>query len=151
GRAVVDGDLVYGLGAQDDKGCIVACLLAALIARDAGAELADLPVLLGFTVDEEQDGTGSEALADLLRPRLAIALEGTGMQIANAEAGTVEAYIGVYGTAVHASMPERGDNAIHKAVELVTDFRGLPIVSRSTPGAGSNYATVRQMSGGSGL
>jgi acetylornithine deacetylase/succinyl-diaminopimelate desuccinylase-like protein len=151
GRAVVDGDLLYGLGAQDDKGSIVACLLAALMARDAGVELADLPVLLGFTVDEEQDGTGSAVLADLLRPRHVIALEGTGMQIANAEAGTVEAYIDVYGTAVHASMPELGDNAIHKAVELVTDFRGLPIVSRSTPGVGTNHATVRQMSGGGGL
>ena len=77
GRAVVEGDLVHGLGALDDKGSVVACLLALTLARDSGAEFAAFPVAVGLTVDEEEDGTGSIALAELTRPRHVIALEGT--------------------------------------------------------------------------
>ena len=69
GRARVDDTVVYGLGAQDDKGCAVAILLGALMARDDGVRLEDLSVALGFVVDEEVGGKGSRTMADELRPR----------------------------------------------------------------------------------
>jgi acetylornithine deacetylase/succinyl-diaminopimelate desuccinylase-like protein len=47
GPARVDGTVVHGLGALDDKGGVVACLLALLLVRDNGVDLAHLPVGVG--------------------------------------------------------------------------------------------------------
>src|SRR6187549_1076271 len=59
GTVGVRDDLVLGLGAQDDKGCVVAALLALLMAREAGVPIESLPVAVGFCVDEEKGGKGS--------------------------------------------------------------------------------------------
>ena len=67
-RATTDGTIVRGLGAQDDKGCAVAILLAMLLAREAVPVLDRLPVALGFCVDEEVLGKGSKLMADVMRP-----------------------------------------------------------------------------------
>jgi acetylornithine deacetylase len=151
GHAVVEGDVVRGLGAQDDKGPVVAALLAMLMVRDAGVDLANLPVLVGFTVDEEQGGTGSMAMADAVRVPHVIALEGTDFEICIEEAGTVEGWIEVTGRTAHGSQPEHGENAIHKAVDLVTELRGVPLLSQPHPIAGPNVVSVLEISGGSDL
>ena len=66
--AVVDGDVVAGLGSVDDKGGVVACLLAARALAAAGSSLEELGVAFAFPVDEERGGSGSRALAIALRP-----------------------------------------------------------------------------------
>lgn len=69
--AQVDGSVVKGLGAIDDKGGVVACLLAAIRLKEFGADLDQLPAVFAFAVDEETGGTGSRSLAiELTPPRL---------------------------------------------------------------------------------
>jgi acetylornithine deacetylase/succinyl-diaminopimelate desuccinylase-like protein len=151
GTATVSGDIVSGLGAQDDKGPLVSALLAMLMVRDAGMDLADLPVLVGLTVDEEQDGTGSMSMAKAVAPPHVIALEGTDLQICVEEAGTVEGRIEVTGRTSHGSQPEHGVNAVHKAIELVAELRALPVMSRPHGLAGDNALSVMEFRGGSDL
>ncbi|MCW2857850.1 MAG: peptidase [Marmoricola sp.] len=151
GVATVVDDRVYGLGAQDDKGCIVACLLAFVIARDEGMDLSTLPVLIGLTVDEEEDGTGSMAMANSVRPPFVIAVEGTDFKVCTEEGGTVEAWIELSGTTCHGAMPENGENAIHKAIELVNTLRALPIMNTPHPLIGPNVLSVLGIAGGSDL
>jgi acetylornithine deacetylase/succinyl-diaminopimelate desuccinylase-like protein len=154
GRAVVDGDTVHGLGALDDKGSVVACLLALLLAREAAGDLATLPVSVGLTVDEEEDGNGSIALAALARPRHVIALEGTELEVCVAEAGALECFIVVPGRSHHGSRPELGDNAVHKAFELARELLVLPVLTRShpeLPDTMNNIAFVQEFVGGSDL
>lgn len=151
GSATVVDDRVYGLGAQDDKGCIIACLLALVLARDEGLDLSALPVLVGLTVDEEEDGTGSMAMADTVRPPFVVAVEGTDFQICTEEGGTVEAWIELSGKTCHGAMPENGDNAIHKAIELVNDLRAQTIMNVPHPLIGPNVLSVLGISGGTDL
>lgn len=151
GRAVVDGDVVHGLGALDDKGSVVACLLAVRMVREAGVDPAGLPICLGFTVDEEEEGTGSIALASWLAPPHVIALEGTELAICIAEAGTLHCVIEVPGRSHHGSSPELGDNAVHKAMALGQEILALPSVNRAHPDTLDNIAYVQEFRGGSDL
>lgn len=153
GRAVVDGDTVHGLGAVDDKGSVVTCFLALEMVRAAGVDPADLPVSIGLTVDEEEDGNGSMALATLGHrpPPYVIALEGTELEICVSEAGTLDCWIDVPGLANHGSQPELGDNAVHKAIGLAQELLALPIMNRGHPEVMDNIAYVQEFKGGSEL
>ncbi len=82
---------------------------------------------VGFTVDEEGDGTGSLALARTLNPRYALVLEGTGLDLAVTEAGHLDVQVVVRGTSVHTGAFEHGDSALEKAAHLVTELNRLPL------------------------
>jgi acetylornithine deacetylase/succinyl-diaminopimelate desuccinylase-like protein len=151
GRAVVDGTVVYGLGAQDDKGCAVAILLGALMARDDGVPLDDLSVALGFVVDEEVGGKGSRTMADELRPRSVVASEGTELDVAILETAFVEGWVRVEGRSLHGSLIEEGDNAIVRAVRIVPELLEAPFMTYEHPLAGRNMATVLSIESSSAM
>jgi acetylornithine deacetylase/succinyl-diaminopimelate desuccinylase len=151
GRAVVEGTLVHGLGALDDKGSVVACLLTLRLLLESGVDPAVLPISIGLTVDEEEDGTGSMALAALVAPPYVIALEGTELEVCTAEAGILHCILEMPGRSHHGSRPELGDNAVHKAVELVRELLSLPVLNRAHPETMDNAAYVQEFSGGSDL
>jgi acetylornithine deacetylase/succinyl-diaminopimelate desuccinylase-like protein len=150
GKARIRGDEVWGLGAVDDKGSVVAALLGLLLARDAGVPVTDLPLSLGLTVDEEEGGTGSIALARSLRPRHALVMESTEFDIAVSEAGVVEVMLAVHGRSAHGSVPEQGDNAVVKAARLVVALDDLPFLRRGHPLI-APAVMVQQLHGGSDL
>lgn len=151
GRAEVDGDLVRGLGAQDDKGCVVAALLAMTMAREAGVPVQTAAVAVGLCVDEERGGKGSLAMATSLEPRWVVGLEGTELGLGLAEAGFVEAWINVKGRAVHGALRELGDNAIEKAMALVADIQKHSGSAYDHPLLGRNMPMVWEIRGGQPL
>lgn len=146
GAARVDGTVVHGLGAQDDKGGVVACLLALVLARDAGVPLEDLGVAVGLCVDEEVGGKGSRAMAAALSPPFVVALEGTELQVATVEAGYVEGWVTVHGKTAHHSWMEEGDNAIDRAADLIVECRQAPFTRFVHPIASANRVSVHAIS-----
>jgi len=150
GKARIQGDEVWGVGSVDDKGSVVAALLGLLLARDAGVPVVDLPLSVGLTVDEEEGGTGSIALARSLLPRHALVMESSEFDIAVAEAGVVEVMLAVHGRSAHGSVPEQGDNAVVKAARLVVALDDLTFLRRAHPLI-APAVVVQQMHGGSDL
>ncbi|MEX0983490.1 MAG: M20/M25/M40 family metallo-hydrolase [Actinomycetota bacterium] len=144
-RASVDGTIVSGLGAQDDKGCAVAILLAMLMARDEGVPVERLPVALGFCVDEEVGGKGSRAMADSLRPPFVIASEGTEFDVAVTETGFVEGWVRIPGRSMHGSLIEEADNPLLRAAGLIQDLGRASFTRLEHPIAGRNMVTVLQL------
>jgi acetylornithine deacetylase/succinyl-diaminopimelate desuccinylase-like protein len=144
GHARAEGSVVYGLGAQDDKGCVVAILLGALMAHDEGAAIERLPVALGFCVDEEVRGKGSKAMADTLRPTFVVASEGTELDTAVVETGFVDGVVTVSGTSIHGSLAEEGRNAIEAAARLIIELLDAPFTTFEHPIAGRNVLSVRR-------
>lgn len=151
GRAELRGSAVHGLGAQDDKGCVVACLLALLMARDDGVPIESLPIGVGFCVDEEVGGKGSSAMARELRPELVVGAEGTELELGLAEAGFVEIWFHVAGRSVHGALREEGDNAIEKALNLVAEVQAQSFAEWSHPLCGRNVPMVWEIGGGAPL
>jgi acetylornithine deacetylase/succinyl-diaminopimelate desuccinylase-like protein len=144
--ARVDGTVVRGLGAQDDKGGIVACLLALLLARDAGVDLSQVPVGVGLCVDEEDGGTGSLQMAAALLPAYVVAIEGTDLRVATSEAGYVDAWVDVAGTSAHHSFGLDGDNAIEHAAWLIRDCVAAGFTKTMHPLGAPNRVSVHAIS-----
>jgi acetylornithine deacetylase/succinyl-diaminopimelate desuccinylase-like protein len=151
GAASVEGTVVSGLGAQDDKGCAVAILLGALLARDDGVSLEGVPVALGFVVDEEVGGKGSRLMADELRPRYVVASEGSELDIAIVETGFVEGWVRIEGRSVHGSLIEEGDNAVIRAATMIPELLRAPFTENEHPIAGRNMATVLRIESSSAM
>jgi acetylornithine deacetylase/succinyl-diaminopimelate desuccinylase-like protein len=151
GSVDVRGDLIYGLGAQDDKGCVVAALLALLMSREAGVAIESLPIAVGLCVDEEKGGKGSLAMASALRPRFVVGLEGTELGLGLAEGGFVEVWVRVKGRAVHGALRELGENAIEKALDLITEVKAHPASAHDHPLLGRNIPMVWEIRGGEPL
>ena len=147
-RAVVDGDIVRGLGSADNKGGVVACLLAARELVAAGEDLERLGVAFAFPVDEERGGSGSRTVALELAPERAIALEATGLRTGVAETGDIDAWIHVAGRSAHGALTDAGENAIHAAVGLIAALPSLGLGRHSHPLLGDSQAEVGAIRGG---
>lgn len=119
---VIDG-VVYGRGSCDMKGGCTAMLLAA---EDLVA--ANVPFTLCFTTDEETTMRGAEAAAKDKAFRNAPAIvvtEPTNFDIVIKEKGLLHICLRTKGVAAHASMPELGDNAILKMMNMLGKMEDL--------------------------
>src|SRR5580658_4006183 len=139
---------MYGRGAADMKGTVVAMLEAAqdLVARK-------IPVVLAFTTDEETTMQGAMALSKTLPLRRAKAVvvgEPTGLRVAYAEKGVLDLAIETRGKAAHGAMPHLGENAIGKMMRIL---RGLESFKGriAHPELGSVTMNLGTLHGGSRL
>jgi acetylornithine deacetylase/succinyl-diaminopimelate desuccinylase-like protein len=140
------GHIVHGLGSQDDKGCIIACMLAFVLARDAGVDLEKLSAGLGFCADEEEGGRGSLHMAAQVEPEYVVALEGTSLRIATIEAGYVQGWADVGGIAAHHALVEEGRNAIEAAAGLVLALKRAPLTRVLHPTGAANAVSILSIS-----
>jgi acetylornithine deacetylase/succinyl-diaminopimelate desuccinylase-like protein len=147
-KATVDGDIVRGLGSADDKGGVVACLLAARALSERGADLTELGVAFAFPVDAERGGSGSRTIALDLRPKRAIALEATGLRPGIAETGDLDVWIHVRGRSAHGALTDQGENAIHAAVALISELPSLELERFEHSLIGASQAEVGAIRGG---
>jgi acetylornithine deacetylase/succinyl-diaminopimelate desuccinylase-like protein/uncharacterized protein YbaP (TraB family) len=116
------GDLrdgcIWGRGSSDTKGPMAAMLWAL---HEMGDAIADLPVEVHFAgfMSEESSQHGSRHFAQH-HPDYAFALIGepTSLQTVHKHKGCVWADVITHGHAVHASMPERGVNAITQMARI---------------------------------
>jgi putative selenium metabolism hydrolase len=119
-----DGDVIYGRAASDMKGAVAAMILAGRLLIDLGIDLkGDLKV--AAVAQEEVGGAGtmssivdSQFLADVV-----LIGEATNMQLALGHRGSMKFGVVVRGRSCHASAPERGVNALYKAVDLIQRIR----------------------------
>ncbi|MEM2127666.1 MAG: M20/M25/M40 family metallo-hydrolase [Candidatus Bathyarchaeia archaeon] len=120
----VEGEVIYGRGASDMKGAVAAMAMA-------GAVIKRLPIRLkgdfkvAAVVQEETGGAGT--LATIQESRflgdLVVIGESTNLEIALGHRGTSGVTIHIKGRSCHASTPERGVNALYKAVNLIDRLR----------------------------
>lgn len=82
--------------------------------------------IIVLVIDEENEGKGSEILE--VEAEGAVVLEPTNLNIAIAEAGSIELEITTKGKATHSATPEKGDNAILKALEIYERIKNLPFL-----------------------
>lgn len=141
-RASVDGTVVRGLGAQDDKGCAVAILLAMLLARENVPAIDRLPVALGFCVDEEVQGKGSKLMADVMRPPFVVASEGTELDVAIVETGFVEGWARIPGRSRHGAVIEEAENPLVTFAGLAKELLDAGFTASEHPVAGRNLVTL---------
>ncbi len=112
---------LYGRGSCDTKGS-TAALLAALgkWVRSASARTNDIRWIVAATAGEEQGSLGAQALvANGFTADFAVALEPTELRVVTAAKGILRVWIDVPGRAAHGAKPQRGDNAVYRALPLL--------------------------------
>jgi acetylornithine deacetylase len=121
---VRDGRL-YGRGALDMKGALVAGLYALRAVRSAGVRLAG-DVHLQSVVGEEDGGVGT--LASVLRGYRgdgAVVMEPTRLAVAPAQAGCLNFRVRIRGLAAHGAVRNEGVDAIEKMPTIMAGIRWL--------------------------
>jgi acetylornithine deacetylase/succinyl-diaminopimelate desuccinylase-like protein len=115
------GGRLHARGACDTKGP-TAALLAAIgcWTRSAAARQSDIRWIVAATAGEEQGSLGARALVQNgFRADFAVALEPTDLRVVHAAKGILRVWTEVPGRAAHGAKPERGDNAVYRALPLI--------------------------------
>lgn len=115
-----DDDFIYGRGACDTKGIIAAMLKAgeALIEGN----VTDFGLL--FVVGEEAGSIGARQANKITnRSRYLINGEPTESKLALGSKGALRAILRAHGRAAHSAYPEKGESAIDKLLDVLTDLR----------------------------
>jgi len=113
-----DGKYVYGTGCCDAKASVTAIILA--------LEEIDEPKFgVALLSDEEEGGLGSKAVVEEFESRKAVVMEPTGLKIASRHYGCLEIDVEVFGESAHGAYPEKGVNAIERALELILSLKRL--------------------------
>ncbi len=148
-QARIEGDLLQGRGAADDKGSIAA-MMAALIRLARSGSKPPATVLFTATADEEYKMRGMQGLLDSgVTARAAVIGEPTGLEVVAAHKGVVRFSVITRGKAAHGSVPDAGENAIYKMAKVVQALeayakRGVGISSHPLLGRGTlNVGVIR--------
>ncbi len=112
-----DGFYVYGTGCCDAKASITAIILAL-------NEIEELKFGVALLSDEEEGGLGSKAVVEEFKGRKAIIMEPTELRIAKRHYGCLEIDVEFSGLSAHGAYPDRGVNAIEKAMKFVEELKG---------------------------
>ena len=149
-RGEIEGDRIYGRGASDMKGGVAAMLLTALRMSRPPALKSGLTLV--FTAGEETGCQGAMHLAGL-----GSVLGTTGGLIVGeptsnypmvGHKGALRLEIWTKGVSAHGSMPEQGDNAIHKAAAAVMQLKDLDFGVAPHPLLGEPTLNIGTISGG---
>jgi len=118
----VRGNIVYGTGASDVKGGVASVLL---MLESLKKEKQELNVGVVFVSDEEKGGMGSALFMERYKPKMAIVIEPTDLEVHIAHAGNIEGYFEVDGKEAHGACPESGINAIDQAYRMIEELKAL--------------------------
>ena len=121
-------DIIYGRGGSDQEGGVVSSVYGAKIMKDLGLIPAGYKILVTATVQEEDcDGLCWQYIhnEDGITPEFVVSTEPTDGGIYRGHRGRMEIRVDVAGVSCHGSAPERGDNAIYKMAEIVSEVKQL--------------------------
>jgi acetylornithine deacetylase/succinyl-diaminopimelate desuccinylase-like protein len=147
------GGRLHARGACDTKGP-TAALLAALAhwTRSSAARTGDIRWVIAATAGEEQGSLGAQALVKAgFKADFAVALEPTDLRVVHAAKGVLRVWIDVPGRAAHGAKPERGDNAVYRALPLIAALQrgiGPALASRVHPVLGGCSLNLGIVQGG---
>lgn len=147
---VVDGDKVYGRGASDMKSGLAAMVVAALRLRKLSRNSAGMTLV--FTAGEETGSQGASHLAGLKgvlgQCGALVVGEPTSNYPLVGHKGSLWLEIQTSGITAHGSMPERGVNAIYKAIDVVNKLREFDFNLSPHPFLGRPTLNVGTIAGG---
>ncbi len=130
-----DDEVIYGRGGSDQEGGMCSATYGAKIMKDMGLIPEGYKVMVVGSVQEEDcDGMcwqyicnkyfGSpEEAAEKIA--FVISTEPTDGGVYRGHRGRMEIRVDVHGVSCHGSAPDRGDNAIYKMADIISDVRAL--------------------------
>lgn len=146
-KAVYRNGMVYGRGACDDKGCVAAMVYAGGLLKKAGL-LGDFTLYVTASVQEEiAEGHGIDYLLKHIsfKPDAVIIGEPSNLKIIRGHKGRAEIKMTMKGKACHASIPDKGENAIYRMMPLISKIAALNKTYKKTSELGAPVISVTQI------
>jgi succinyl-diaminopimelate desuccinylase len=153
------GDFIFGRGACDMKGGLVAMLYAVRALQECGIELGGR-IGLTFVPDEE---TGGKRGSDWLARNGMLGRDGIGMLSAeptsgvvwNASRGAFSIRVTVHGKPAHVGLQHQGENAFENMLRVVAELRKLKAAveghrTAATIGSSQRSNSILMIGGASG-
>lgn len=132
---------IWGRGASDMKGPVVAAVLAVGLANRLKGPLRGT-CIVAATVDEESEKRGMFDLVDKgLAADFGINVEPTDLRVAIAQKGCVSLRVTTYGVAAHGANPALGKNAIYEMSRVIRAIEMADLPSAEVPGVGKVQGT----------
>jgi len=123
-----DDEVIYGRGGSDQEGGMASAVYGAKIMKDLNLIPEGYKIMVvGSVMEEDCDGLCWQYIVnkDGIRPEFVISTEPTDGGIYRGHRGRMEIRVDVKGVSCHGSAPERGDNAIYKMADIISDVRAL--------------------------
>lgn len=119
--------IIYGRGASDQRGGMVAMVYAAKILKDLGLDRGFTLYAVGSVQEEDCDGLAWQYLykESGLRPDCVVITEPTNLNIYRGHRGRMEIAVTAYGVSCHGSAPERGKNAVYMMARVAGEIEKL--------------------------
>jgi len=145
-KAIVEGDKLYGLGANDAGGCLVS-LIATFTNFYANENLNYNLVMVASAEEESSGPDGLNSMLPII-PHIDVAIVGepTLMNLAVAEKGLVVFDAKVKGTPSHAAHPNN-NNSIYNTIDVLQWFKDFKF-EKSSEALGDVKMTVTQINAG---
>ena len=142
-----DDEIIIGRGASDQTGGMASMVYAGKIIKDLGLEDDYTLVVVGSVQEEDCDGLCWQYIIneDKLRPEFVVITEPTDGRIYRGQRGRMEIKVSTKGISCHGSAPERGDNAIYKMADILTELRALHENLQDHPFLGKGSLTVSEI------
>jgi len=127
------GEVIYGRGACDMKGAVAAMVLAGRVLNELGINLMGDYKVAAVALEEVGGmGTKSTIVDSQFLGDIVLIGEATNMELALGHRGSMKFDVVVHGRSCHASAPERGINALYKAMKIMDKIKdelapGLPV------------------------
>lgn len=119
-----NGEVIYGRAACDMKAAVSAMVLAGRLLKEIGVELkGDYKVAAVALEEVGGAGTKSTIVDNQFLADVVLIGEATNMNLALGHRGSMKNTVVVKGRSCHASAPERGINALYKAIKMIQKIR----------------------------
>ncbi|AIF51395.1 YgeY family selenium metabolism-linked hydrolase [Pelosinus sp. UFO1] len=122
-----DDEIIIGRGSSDQEGGMASMVYAGKIIKELGLENDYTLVVVGSVQEEDCDGLCWQYIINevKLKPEFVVITEPTDGKIYRGQRGRMEIKVTTQGISCHGSAPERGDNAIYKMANILTELRAL--------------------------
>ena len=127
-RATIEGGVLFGRGASDNKAATAAMVHGAALIKRLGVDASRFTLHVVGTVQEEDcDGLALEYLLKNAIPGAEVVVlgEATNLDVYRGHRGRAEFAVHTRGRAAHASAPDRGVNAIYRMQPIIEQIERL--------------------------
>ena len=133
--------IIYGRGASDQKGGLASAIYAGKIIKEIGIPEDVTLLVVASVLEEVYEGLCWQYIINESKivPESVILTEPTNLEIKIGQRGRMELKVETEGISCHGSAPERGENAIYKMSEIISDIKLLnnKLVKQPVFGKGS--------------
>jgi putative selenium metabolism hydrolase len=123
----LQGGILHGRGASDDKGGIASMVAGGALYKQLGLTDEVTLYVVGSVQEEDCDGLALEHVLThvLPTPDIVVLGEATKCNVYRGNRGRIEVLVRQRGSSCHASAPERGVNPVYEIASVISDVEAL--------------------------